>query len=218
MTQKKETKNLYQKLHAVMGGCKKLIKQEGGGLPYKSVTHNMVSTQVKQQFNEHGLMFIPICKSNSKDGNIHSVTVSCEIVDIDNGDKITIGDFPGTGIDSQDKGYGKALSYAFKYLLQKLFLMEIGSDEEVDHNSQEAETGKQQTNAKVKKYCAGVTETINNIRKAKEAKEEEKKVMLNQLIEQEQHNLLTLESIDPKQAAILQEQIDKLDKEISAKE
>jgi hypothetical protein len=214
MTQKKETKNLYQKLHAVMCGCKKLIKQEGGGLPYKSVTHNMVSAQIKQQFKEHGLIFIPICKSSSKDGNIHSVTVACEIIDIDSGDKLPIGDFPGSGIDSQDKGYGKALSYAFKYLLQKLFLMEIGTDEEVDHNSQEAKTEKDQTKEKVKKYCTDVTKTLNNIRKSENTNAVQKKEMLDKLIQQEENNMISLETIDPKQHAILQEQIDKLDREI----
>jgi len=214
MAQKKETKNLYQKLHAVMGGCKKLIKQEGGGLPYKSVTHNMVSAQIKQQFKEHGLIFIPICKSSSKDGNIHSVTVACEIIDIDSGDKLPIGDFPGSGIDSQDKGYGKALSYAFKYLLQKLFLMEIGTDEEVDHNSQEAKSEQDQTKEKVKKYCTDVTKTLNNIRKSENTNAVQKKEMLDKLIQQEENNMISLETIDPKQHAILQEQINKLDKEI----
>jgi hypothetical protein len=174
----------------------------------------MVSAQIKQQFKEHGLIFIPICKSSSKDGNIHSVTVACEIIDIDSGDKLPIGDFPGSGIDSQDKGYGKALSYAFKYLLQKLFLMEIGTDEEVDHNSQEAKTEKDQTREKVKKYCTDVTKTLNNIRKSENTNAVQKKEMLDKLIQQEENNMISLESIDPKQHAILQEQIDKLDREI----
>ena len=68
--------------------------------------------------------------------------MSAEIIDIDNPtDKVTIGKFPALGIDNQDKGYGKAISYAYKYILQKGFMMEIGEDEEVDaHNIDKEDT------------------------------------------------------------------------------
>jgi hypothetical protein len=92
--------------------------------------------------------------------------------------------------------------------------MEIGTDEEVDHNSQEAKTEKDQTREKVKKYCTDVTKTLNNIRKSENTNAVQKKEMLDKLIQQEENNMISLESIDPKQHAILQEQIDKLDREI----
>ena len=85
-----------------------------------------------------GLIIIPSVKSSSRDGNIHSVTISAKIIDVDTGESLEVGDYPGLGIDNQDKGYGKAISYAFKYILQKLFLLEIGDDEEVDRNQVQA--------------------------------------------------------------------------------
>lgn len=215
MTEKKVKKNLHQKLHSVMMGCKKLVKEEGGGLPYKSVSHNMVSTQVRQQFEQHGLLFLPYVKSHSRDGNIYSVTVACEIIDIDTGEKLSLGDFPGSGVDNQDKGYGKAISYAFKYLLQKFFLMEIGEDEEVDHSKGVAKTEEQQQKEKITSYVTAVTQTLNNIRKKTGTNPQEKLGMLDGLIKKESENFIKLAEIDDKQHAILQQQIDKLSAELS---
>jgi hypothetical protein len=127
--------------------------------------------------------------------------VAAEIIDTDTGDKLPIGDFPGSGVDNQDKGYGKALSYAFKYLLQKLFLLEIGKDEEVDAHQQEAQSEQEQKNAKVRKYVADVTM-------------KDKIAMLDKVIQQEDENMTKLEQVDEKQYAILQKQIDKLSAEL----
>jgi hypothetical protein len=212
MTEKKPI-GLYKKLLNVMKNAKKLIKENSSGMPYASVTHNMTTQTVKEQFLKEGLIFIPYVKSHSRDGNIHHVTVAAEIIDTDTGDKLPIGDFPGSGVDNQDKGYGKALSYAFKYLLQKLFLLEIGKDEEVDAHQQEAQSEQEQKNAKVRKYVADVTKTLDNIRKH-DGEMKDKIAMLDKVIQQEDENMTKLEQVDEKQYAILQKQIDKLSAEL----
>ena len=113
--------NIRQKIHQVMKDAG-YIKKQASNMPYKSVTHNNVSDAIRKQFNKVGLIIIPSVKSSSRDGNIHSVTMSVKIIDVDSGESLEVGDYPGTGIDNQDKGFGKAISYAFKYILQKLFL------------------------------------------------------------------------------------------------
>ena len=212
MTEKK-TIGLHKKILNVMRDAKKLIKENSDGMPYATVSHNMTTNSVKEQFVKQGLIFIPYVKSHTRDGNIHHVTVAAEIIDTDSGDKIAIGDFPGSGVDNQDKGYGKALSYAFKYLLQKLFLLEIGKDEEVDAHQENAQSEEQQQNAKVKKYVADVTKTLDNIRKH-DGEIKEKLAMLDKVIQQEDENMTKLEQVDQKQYAILQKQIDKLSSEL----
>ena len=126
-------KNIYEKLHSVTENVEKIYKEQNSGMPYKSVNHNMVTQAVRKQIIKERLFIKPIVEENLNQGNIHKVVMSVKIIDIDNPtDTIEVGKFPALGLDSQDKGFGKAVSYAFKYILQKTFMMEIGEDEEVD--------------------------------------------------------------------------------------
>ncbi len=126
-------KNLFQKLHSVTENVEKIYKEQNKGMPYKSVNHNMVTKTVRKQIIQQKLWINPIIEESINQGSSHKVVMSVEIIDIDNPtDKVTIGKFPALGIDNQDKGYGKAISYAYKYILQKGFMMEIGEDEEVE--------------------------------------------------------------------------------------
>lgn len=149
--QNKEGKqNIWQKIHYVMKNAG-YIQRKKSSMPYKTVTHNDVTDSVRKQITEVGLIIIPEVTSNSREGNIHSVVMSIHIMDIDSGETVEIKGFPGTGIDPQDKGYGKAISYAFKYILQKLFLLEIGDDEEVDRHQIKAIEPTKEVDPKVKK-------------------------------------------------------------------
>ena len=178
--------NIRQKIHQVMKNAG-YIKKKKSNMPYKSVTHNDVSDAVRNQFNKVGLIIIPSVKSSSRDGNIHSVTISAKIIDVDTGESLEVGDYPGLGIDNQDKGYGKAISYAFKYILQKLFLLEIGEDEEVDRNQVQAIDKAAKDKAESDKvwiqyqnnYISSIVGIINNENKDYE----EKKKELNDYVE-----------------------------------
>ena len=115
-------KNIYEKLHSVTENVEKIYKEQNSGMPYKSVNHNMVTQAVRKQIIKERLFIKPIVEENLNQGNIHKVVMSVKIIDIDNPtDTIEIGKFPALGLDNQDKGYGKAVSYAFKYILQKNF-------------------------------------------------------------------------------------------------
>ena len=178
--------NIRQKIHQVMKDAG-YIKKQASNMPYKSVTHNNVSDAIRKQFNKVGLIIIPSVKSSSRDGNIHSVTMSVKIIDVDSGESLEVGDYPGTGIDNQDKGFGKAISYAFKYILQKLFLLEIGDDEEVDRNQVQAIDNATKAKAESDKiwiqyttnYISSIVGIINNENKDFE----EKKKELNDYVE-----------------------------------
>jgi hypothetical protein len=185
--QKIQTKqNIRQKIHTVMKNAG-YIKKKKSNMPYKSVTHNDVTDAIRNQFNKVGLIIIPSVKSSNRDGNIHSVTMSVKIIDVDSGESLEVGDYPGTGIDNQDKGFGKAVSYAFKYILQKLFLLEIGDDEEVDRNQVQAIDKATKAKAESDKiwiqyttnYISSIVGIINNENKDFE----EKKKELNDYVE-----------------------------------
>ena len=137
-----KTKNIFEKLHSVTENVGKIYKEQNKGMPYKSVNHNSVTQAVRKEIIKERLFVKPIIDENLNQGTLHKIVMSVEIIDIDNPtDKIQIGKFPALGLDNQDKGYGKAISYAFKYILQKTFMMEIGDDEEVDaHNINQENT------------------------------------------------------------------------------
>lgn len=137
-----KTKNIFEKLHSVTENVGKIYKEQNKGMPYKSVNHNAVTQAVRKEIIKERLFVKPIIDENLNQGTLHKIVMSVEIIDIDNPtDKIEIGKFPALGLDNQDKGYGKAISYAFKYILQKTFMMEIGDDEEVDaHNINQENT------------------------------------------------------------------------------
>ena len=185
--QKIQTKqNIRQKIHTVMKNAG-YIKKKNSNMPYKSVTHNDVTDAIRNQFNKVGLIIIPLVKSSNRDGNIHSVTMSVKIIDVDSGESLEVGDYPGTGIDNQDKGFGKAISYAFKYILQKLFLLEIGDDEEVDRNQvqaiDKATKAKAESNKVWMQYITNYISSIVGIINNENKDFEDKKKELNDYVE-----------------------------------
>ena len=56
------------------------------------------------------------------------IKLRVEFVNIDNPDDRFCVEHYGYGIDTQDKGVGKAVSYAYKYALLKTFALETGEN------------------------------------------------------------------------------------------
>ena len=71
----------------------------------------------------------------NQNGNRTEVKLAVSFINIDDPkDRFTV-HFFGHGVDNQDKGIGKAISYAMKYCLLKTFLIESGTDDDVEsHN------------------------------------------------------------------------------------
>jgi hypothetical protein len=63
-------------------------------------------------------------------------------VNVDNPSEFEILASSGTGVDPQDKGVGKAMTYSYKYLLLRTFAIPTGEDPDKVHNG---ELEKQQT-------------------------------------------------------------------------
>jgi ERF superfamily len=122
--------NLYQKIHAVMQDVTYLQKDDKisfGNTNYKAISEEKVTSTVRESLLKNGLVIIPIEQEHHKEGNLTTVNVKYKIVDIESGE-YEIAMSSGTGADTQDKGVGKAMTYAYKYLLLRTFAIPTGED------------------------------------------------------------------------------------------
>ena len=132
--------NLYQRINEVRKAINYVQKDKSvstGGGSYKAVTHDQVTGMVREHMVKHGIVSYPILvesKSNAKEGDAkqfrYEATYDIVFVNIeDPSDKLCIR-IQAHAMDNADKAPGKALSYAKKYALLKLFELETGEDEE----------------------------------------------------------------------------------------
>ena len=110
-----EILNIHQRLHAVMQEVTYVRKDKGGGLKYSIVSHDKVTAKVRPALVRHGVIYYPVNLRHSQNGNRTEVTLDVRFCNIDK--PVDFIDVPGLGygIDTQDKGPGKAISYAVKY-------------------------------------------------------------------------------------------------------
>lgn len=126
--------NIYQRVNCVMKDVtyvKKENKKVNG--MYTFVSHDAVTGTLHEPMSKYGIVMIPNIAELEQDGNRTKVKMEISFINIDHPeDKIVITQY-GYGIDPQDKGIGKAQSYAVKYALLKLFCLETGDDVEKDN-------------------------------------------------------------------------------------
>lgn len=157
-----KTLNIYQRIHNVMRDVTTIQKESKKvNNQYTYVSHDEVTRVMHDSFVKHGIVMLPTvteCIENSyattmkkkrwdatlkkqvETGEEESILISktsvkidIAFINIDNpSDKVLV-QFPGMGIDNQDKGIGKAISYAVKYALLKTFCLETSDDVEKDN-------------------------------------------------------------------------------------
>lgn len=122
--------SIYKKIHAVMNDVNYLQKDDKvsfGNTSYKAISEEKVTGTIRASLVKNGLVIVPIEQEHMKDGNLTTVNVKYQITDIDTGEYI-VAVSSGTGADTQDKGVGKAMTYAYKYLLLRTFAIPTGDD------------------------------------------------------------------------------------------
>jgi hypothetical protein len=136
--------NLAQKMAAVMNDVQYLTKDDrvdaGAGKSYRAITEEKVTTVVRTSMLKHGIVIYPCSMKTSiesetvqtaKGDRINRIThvdVVYRMVNVeDTSDYIEIASC-GTGVDTQDKGSGKAMTYAYKYALLRAFAIPTGED------------------------------------------------------------------------------------------
>ena len=132
--EQQQTLNIYQRIQLVMQEISYIKKGDDKvNNMYSFVSHDEVTARLHPLMVKHGIVCMTSITNHAQDGNRTEATITLTFVNVDSpADKVEVGGF-GYGIDPQDKGPGKAVSYAVKVLLLKTFLLETGErDNEAD--------------------------------------------------------------------------------------
>ena len=121
-------RNIAQRIAAVMGEVDYVQKEKKQGMSYTVVSHDKVTALVRPALHKHGVICYPRDLNVTQNGNRTEAvfTVRFENID-DRTDYIDVATF-GYGVDNQDKGPGKAISYGVKYAYLKCLGLETGDD------------------------------------------------------------------------------------------
>ena len=164
--------NVYQRISKVMQEVQYLGKDDMvvtnaySGAGYKAISEEKVTTEIRKSLIKNGLVIIPISMEHTRDDEIlkdksgtekvsrlATVNVMYRIQNIDDKDDYIMAVSSGTGVDTQDKAVGKAMTYAYKYLLLRTFAIPTGED--TDKISSEMYDGQfQEKKAKITKGIA----------------------------------------------------------------
>ncbi len=138
---------IYNVMCATESIEKKTVVGKGTKGEYKAIGESDVLNMMKPLFKEHKLIIVPSdgditehvdrTIAYAKEGTraITQLKVYFDIIDAETGESTRIVGF-GNGADSQDKGSGKAFTYALKTALQKSFLLFSGEDTDNTHSDE----------------------------------------------------------------------------------
>ena len=124
-------KNIFQRISAVMQDVQYLAKDdqiEFGKTKYRAISEEKVTTIIRKSLITHGIVIVPVKQEHSKDGVLTTVDVTYRIQNVEDEIDYIEAVSSGTGVDTQDKGVGKAMTYAYKYLLLRTFAIPTGED------------------------------------------------------------------------------------------
>lgn len=132
--------NIYQKIREVMKAIEYLAKDdkvEFANTKYKAISEEKVTTAVRNELIKQGIVIIPIMqeatvtelvrteKSVNQRADVHTKYRIQNVDDLN--DYIEV-ESNGSGVDTQDKAVGKAMTYAYKYMLLRTFAIPTGED------------------------------------------------------------------------------------------
>lgn len=172
--------NLYQKIQAVSNDIKNIEKNMTvgkGSYSYKAVQDIDVVLEVKESETKHGLVSIPIkqelikteiIKTQKTDGGesinyVDVVKMTLRIINIDKPDEFIDVESYGRGLDSADKGFGKASTYARKYALLNAYKIATGEDPDKDKSKDQVPIKEETKRDEVFSYALKDTKYLNNI-------------------------------------------------------
>lgn len=130
--------NIHQRLAKVMSEVTYIQKEAKQGMKYTIVSHDAVTAKVRPALLAAGIVYYPVRCEHTHNGNRAECGMTIRFVNIDEPDDFFDVQTFGYGVDPQDKGPGKAMSYAVKYALLKALGLETGDD--ADHDSVPHET------------------------------------------------------------------------------
>ena len=126
--------NLYQRIWYMMNEVDYIQKGDKRvDNKYTFVSHDQVTALVHPLFVKYRLVAIPEIQEYVQNGNRTEVCLRVKVINIDKPSEFHEIPRLGFGVDNQDKGPGKAVSYAWKYAMLKLLQLETGDDPDKDN-------------------------------------------------------------------------------------
>lgn len=142
--------NIYQRINGVRQAISYVQKDKavsaGAGGSYKAVTHDAVIGQVRAHLIAAGIVIVPTlieatfhAKEPDAKQRLYQARYRIDFVNCDAPDDRFPVEIEAHALDNGDKAPGKALSYATKYAILKVFAIETGEDDESRYQSGESE-------------------------------------------------------------------------------
>ena len=136
-----------------------------GGSSYKGVSDKVVKEILQPVMAKHGLCIVPTSVeakatterweettqygTKTKQSTLTEVQTKYLLVHSESGESIELAGY-GQGVDSQDKGAGKATTYALKYALLYTFMIPTGKIDDADStHSDDMDVPKVKNNFKI---------------------------------------------------------------------
>jgi hypothetical protein len=129
-----ENPTLLQRINAVQREVDYIQKEKKQGMRYSIVSHDAVTAKTRPLLVKHGVVYYPISITCEQVGNRTQMHMVVRFVSVDDASDFMDVHSVGYGIDDQDKGPGKAESYAVKYALLKALGLETGDDPDMDQD------------------------------------------------------------------------------------
>lgn len=123
--------NIYEKMGEIYKAVQRLSKDDNvsfGQTKYKALSESKVTGIMREQMCKQKLVVYPVEQNWTRVGNITHVDVKYRIVNIENPEEYIEVVSCGDGADTQDKGSGKAMTYAYKYMWLRTFAIQTGED------------------------------------------------------------------------------------------
>lgn len=122
---------LFEKINAIMADVQYLAKDDHvafGNTKYKALSEEKVTSIMRAEMVKHKLIVYPVRQQCTRAGTITHVDVAYRMVNVENPEEYIEIASCGDGADTQDKGSGKAMTYAFKYMWLRTFALPTGED------------------------------------------------------------------------------------------
>lgn len=123
--------NLHEKILAIMKDVQYLAKDDQvkfGTTAYKALSEEKVTSVMRAELLKYKLVVYPFEQTATRTGTITHVDTRYRLVNAEDPlDYIDIAS-AGDGADTQDKGTGKAMTYAYKYMWLRTFALPTGED------------------------------------------------------------------------------------------
>lgn len=123
--------NLHEKIMAIMNDVQYLAKDDSvefGKTKYKAMSEEKVTSIMRSKLCKYNIAVYPIEQRWERIGQISHVDVKYRIVNAEDPTDFIEVVSCGDGADTQDKGAGKAMTYAYKYMWLRTFAIPTGED------------------------------------------------------------------------------------------